>query len=93
MIQSERSSGCFIRRGADHSIEEASWVDIESIGIFDQETNGPFHEDERISRSGNMKKKGTIVALTIQNGQDAVESHNDAMQLWIGMKNVGADRG
>ena len=40
-----------------------------------------------------MKKKGTIVPLTIQNGQDAVESHNDAMQLWIGVKNVGADRG
>ena len=48
-------------------------------------------EKGRISRSGNMKKKGTIVPLTIQNGQDAVASHNEAMQLWIGMKNVGAE--
>ena len=48
-------------------------------------------EKGRISRSGNMKRKGTIVALTIQIGQDAVASHNEAMQLWIGMKNVGAD--
>ena len=44
MVQSERSSGCFVRRGVDHSIEEASEVDVEFIGIFNKIRE--FHEDE-----------------------------------------------
>ena len=44
MVQSKRSSGCFVRRGVDHSIKEASKVDVEFVGIFNKRRE--FHEDE-----------------------------------------------
>ena len=34
LAESERNNGCFLRSGADHSIEKANKVEVESISIF-----------------------------------------------------------